>query len=88
MVRTTEQIEADELLTAAIERLTRAYGYHPDGEVNGNWVVVVEQQVLDEESESGIEHSYALLMRGGKLSTMAVVGMLETASFDAKQQRQ
>ena len=88
MPRTPEQIEAGDALTEAIDRLTQAYGYHEDGDINGAWVVVVEQHALAaDDNDDDLSSSYAMLMKGGRLPTMTVVGMLETASFDAKLNR-
>ena len=82
MPRTEEQVEADETLSAAIDKVITAYELDGNGEVNGEYVVVIEQQRMD--SEGDLAHSYCILFKENKVATVRAVGLLETASFDLK----
>lgn len=82
MARTPEQIQADEVLIAAIERVARAYAVLENGDVLGDYVVLGATQELDGDGE--VRHSYINLVRNGSVSTTSVVGLLEVAAFDMK----
>lgn len=82
MPRSPEQIEADEGLTAAIQRVAAAYGVFDGGDVIGDYVVVAATQVLDGDGE--VKHSYINLLRNGSIAATSAVGLLETAAFDVK----
>jgi len=82
MPRTDAQVEADNALSAAIDAVVNAYELAADGEVNGEYVLVVEQQRMD--GDGDITHSYCIMLKDGKVSTVRAVGLLETAAFDLK----
>jgi hypothetical protein len=82
MPRTPEQIEADSALSLAVDAVVKAYEMSAAGEVNGDYVLVVEQQCMDEEGD--INHSYCIMLKDGRVSTVRAVGLLETATFDLK----
>ena len=84
MARTEEQIEADDLLSAAIERAARAYGVIEDGDMMGDYVVVAATQELRDDE---VVNSYINLVRNGSMASTHAVGLLETAAFDIKMGR-
>ena len=85
MPRTSEQIEADDALSAAIDRVVAAYRLDLDGGINGDYVVVVEQQLMDGEGE--LSYSSCTFFKNNRVSSLRAVGMLEMASFDLKMGR-
>lgn len=79
MARTQEQIEADDNLLAAIERVAKASGVLTDADMLGDFVVVAATQNMDSDGE--IEHAHITLFRNGGIAGHAAVGLLESASF-------
>lgn len=73
--RTQAQIDADEVLDAAIRRCTEAYGYLPDGEFVGDYVVVIETADVTDEGGGG----YCTLLPRGVLAAHRIVGLLDLA---------
>lgn len=82
MPRTPEQIEADEGLTAAIERCAYAYGVYDSGDVIGDYLVLAATQKIDGDGE--LRHSYINLLRNGGISGIMALGLVETAGADLK----
>lgn len=80
--RTQEQIDADEALTAAVERVAKLSGVLSDGDMLGDYVIVAGSQTMDSDGE--IEHSHISLFRNGGIAGWAAVGLLESAVFVIK----
>jgi hypothetical protein len=85
MARTEEQTAADDALTAAIERVAHAYQVLDNGDMLGDYVVLVATQELDGDGE--VRHSYINLVRNGSVASTSAVGLMEIAAFDIKARR-
>jgi hypothetical protein len=73
--RTQDQIDADEVLDAAIRRCVEAYGYLPGGEFVGDYVVVIETTDVTDDAGGG----YCTLLPRGVLAAHRIVGLLDLA---------
>lgn len=82
MRRTSEQIEADENLTEAIERVMNAYDVLSPGEITLEYAVVTATQKMGKDDD--VDSSYIILTRDGKCAGSRICGLLDMASFDIK----
>jgi len=77
-MRTQEQKEADEALTAAIEQVLLAYGYPPEG-VLANYVVLLERKGWNDDSDP-YTGNYLINRDESTASLSQILGMLEYES--------
>ena len=82
MTRTSEQVAADDALTAAIEGVLVANDILDSGEMVLEYAVVAATQKMIEDGD--VSNSYVLVVRDGKVASTRVCGLLDTASFDIK----
>jgi len=82
MGRTPEQMEADEELTASIEKVARLSGVLRHQDMLGDFVVVGATQWMDEEGD--IRYAHITLFRNGGIAGYAAIGLLESASAAIK----
>ncbi len=75
-MRTREQIAADDVLTAAIERALVAYGVKDPQDTLMEHITVVAMESLDME-EGEVSNSTAFLLRDGRVHTSRAIGLLE-----------
>jgi hypothetical protein len=78
-VRSEEQRAADEALTAAIERVMRAYEVKSPEDNMAEYVVVAALEALEEDGD--ITSSISFLLRDGKVHGSRVIGLLEDAKL-------
>jgi hypothetical protein len=73
-MRTPEQVEADDALTAAIEGVAVAYEWH-DGMLLTDYLVLTARQDFDAEGDSRTEYGY--MMRDEAMPDYRIMGLLE-----------
>lgn len=84
MSRTQEQADADDALSAAIEKTLSAYGFLQIGEMTREYVVLVATQKFEDDE---VVNSYSTLVRDGSVSTAHAVGLMELAKRDMLHER-